>query len=217
MHRRLTLRDKPYTDMVLTLLVVLLFTVNHQQSNQRLIRLNIMFAMEDNMQEGDIITDGSAQFVIRKKSLYERIEELENAVQALAEQVVKRVNNKAPDDNGNVTINDISGNAATASNIQATGNSLGILLWDWFHRYGNNYVPADTSNKGWNALGLCIIYYTQSNMFKNQPSQYGQLVNIPADKGSEARQIWIPQYNGTLLQRGGNAATSMNDMAFSAV
>lgn len=169
------------------------------------------------MQEGDIITDGSAKFVIRKKSLYERIEELENAVQALAEQVVKRVNNKAPDDNGNVAINDISGNAATASNIQATGNSLGILLWDWFHRYGNNYVPADTSNKGWNELGLCIIYYTESNRFKNQPAQYGQLINIPADKGNEARQIWIPQYSGTLLQRGGNAASIMNDTAFSAV
>lgn len=51
----------------------------------------------------------------------------------------------------------------------------------------------------------------------SEKNHYGQLLNIPADKGSEARQIWIPQYSGTLLQRGGNAASIMNDMAFSAI
>lgn len=30
-------------------------------------------------------------------------------------------------------------------------------MWDTFHAYGENYVPADTSNQGWNALGVCSI------------------------------------------------------------
>ncbi|WP_301860453.1 hypothetical protein [uncultured Megasphaera sp.] len=149
------------------------------------------------------ITDGSAVFEVKN------INEINN--------VVKQVNGKYPV-NGNVDITDITGNAATASNIQATGNALGSLLLGWLHRYGVNYVPADTSNQGWNALGICIIYYDEANKFKNQPGQYGQLLNIPVDStGQKSRQIWIPQFSGQLLQRGGNASTVMNDQSFAAV
>ena len=86
-------------------------------------------------------------------------------------------------------------------------------LWDGMHSYPVNYVPADLSNVGWNQLGFCSIYYTQ-NIINNQPTQYGQLINIPADKNNESTQLWIEQYNGNLFSRGGNGSSRVNDIAF---
>lgn len=94
-----------------------------------------------------------------------------------------------------------------------TGNELGMLLWDMLHRYGTNYVPSDTSNRGWNSLGLCIIYYDEWKINK-QPDQYGQLINIPASKDNESTQIWIEQPNGTIYSRGGNDSINVNDAGF---
>lgn len=88
-----------------------------------------------------------------------------------------------------------------------------MLLWDMFHRYGINYVPSDTSNKGWNSLGLCIIYYSEFKI-NNQPGQYGQLINIPADLNNEATQIWIIQPTGEIYTRGGNDSININDITF---
>ena len=34
-------------------------------------------------------------------------------------------------------------------------------LWDTIHSYGKNYVPSDTSNKGWNKLGFASISYSE--------------------------------------------------------
>ena len=88
-----------------------------------------------------------------------------------------------------------------------------VNLWDVLHRYGENYVPTDTSNVGWNSLGVCIIFYTQF-VIKNQPAQFGQLINIPANKNMESMQIWVNQYGGQMYTRGGNASISVNDRAF---
>lgn len=82
-----------------------------------------------------------------------------------------------------------------------------------FHRYGVNYVPSDTSNHGWNSLGLCIIYYAE-NVIKNQPTRWGQLINIPADLNEESTQIWIAQSTGVIYTRRGNAIDSINGEAF---
>lgn len=84
------------------------------------------------------------------------------------------------------------------------------------HSYGVNYVPSDVSNQGWNKLGFCSLYYT-ANKLKNQPSQYGQLINLPADDGSESMQLWIGQSNGPLWYRGGNGDGRVNDKAFTEV
>lgn len=82
------------------------------------------------------------------------------------------------------------------------------------HTYPNNYVPADTSNAGWNSLGFCSIYYDTMKI-KNQPSRYGQLINIPATKdGVESIQLFIVQSSGTLLSRGGNGDIPVNDALF---
>ena len=89
-------------------------------------------------------------------------------------------------------------------------------LWDALHFYGSNYVPSDTTNKGWNSLGFASIYYTQ-NKIQQQPGQYGQLINIPADKGDESTQLWVEQYKGRLFYRGGNAQISINNTPFTTV
>lgn len=86
-------------------------------------------------------------------------------------------------------------------------------LWNGMHHYPVNYVPSDTSNSGWNKLGFCSIYYTQ-NKINNQPSVYGQLINIPADANNESTQLWIDQTNGNLFSRSGNGSTRVNDAPF---
>lgn len=146
------------------------------------------------MKIGDKITDGSATFLVRSTG------------------GVQSVNNVRPDDTGNINITNVD-NANTADAFSKTGNELGMLLWNMFHRYGINYVPSDTSNKGWNSLGLCIIFY---NDFKinNQPGQYGQLINIPADPFNESTQIWITQPNGEIYSRGGNDSIKINNATF---
>ena len=93
------------------------------------------------------------------------------------------------------------------------GSPTKQTLWGMFHSYAENYVPTDTSNAGWSALGLCIIYYTQ-NVLANQPGQYGQLINLSADSGNEACQIWISQPDGYMYTRSGNSSTAIDSKVF---
>lgn len=109
----------------------------------------------------------------------------------------------------------IAGGGTGANTISAACKALG-LDWDWFHRYGLNYVPPDVTNNWWNSLGLCLIYYTEVKI-KNQPSTYGQLLNIPADQHCESTQIWIEQDSGALYFRGGNNSNIVNDEVFTRV
>lgn len=88
------------------------------------------------------------------------------------------------------------------------------FLWSLLHSKGVNFVPSDVTNTGWNKLGVFSSYYTKS-VLKNQPTQYGQLINIPADKNStESTQLWIAQYSGKIYYRGGNGSVAVNDTAF---
>lgn len=89
-----------------------------------------------------------------------------------------------------------------------------ITLWEGMHAYPNNYAPSDVSNEGWNKLGFCSIYY-DTFILNNQPTQYGQLINIPATKdGHESTQLWIDQIYGCIRCRGGNWAIAVNDTPF---
>ncbi len=90
------------------------------------------------------------------------------------------------------------------------------VLWSWLHRYGENYVPTDTTNAGWNALGLCIIYYKET-LINNQPTRFGQLINIPADTNYESMQLFIEQNTGGIWKRGGNATIAINDLEFDTI
>ncbi len=87
-------------------------------------------------------------------------------------------------------------------------------LWDGMHYYPRNYVPADLSNIGWNKLGFCSIYYTEENKINNQPTRFGQLINIPADLDRESTQLWIEQSSCAIHSRGGNAKDNVNDVPF---
>ena len=89
-------------------------------------------------------------------------------------------------------------------------------LWDALHFYGLNYVPSNTTNEGWNSLGFTTIYYTQDKI-NHQPGQYGQLINIPANKGAESTQLWVAQAEGRLFYRGGNLQLSVDNTPFKAV
>lgn len=87
------------------------------------------------------------------------------------------------------------------------------VLWDYLHRLGRN-PTLPTTNAALNALGVFMSYFDQANKIANQPGQYGQLINLSADKGDESAQLWIEQPNGRMFHRGGNASTAINDTPF---
>ena len=85
---------------------------------------------------------------------------------------------------------------------------------DGLYYYPQNYVPADVSNDGWRALGFCSIYYLGDNKINNQPSSYGQLINMPIKDSLDIAQIWIRQVDGRIMSRGGNFNTRIDDIPF---
>ena len=86
-------------------------------------------------------------------------------------------------------------------------------LWDYLHRLGVN-PTLPTTNAALNALGVFMSFFNQKDKIANQPTQYGQLINLPADKGAESVQLWIEQHTGKMFHRGGNSATAINDTPF---
>ena len=111
------------------------------------------------------------------------------------------------------------GGTGTDSLANVTVGKAGTLdgnagLWDYLHRLGVN-PTLPTTNASLNTLGVFMSYFTQSNKIANQPTQYGQLINIPADKDSdESTQLWIEQSSGNIYHRGGNATIAINDTPF---
>lgn len=89
-------------------------------------------------------------------------------------------------------------------------------LWDTLHSYGKDYVPSDTSNEGWDKLGFASISYSQVKI-NNQPSEHGQLINIPYDQGTESTQLWLDQDTGLIHFRGGSAHHIVNNLPFKTV
>lgn len=86
-------------------------------------------------------------------------------------------------------------------------------LWDYLHRLGIN-PTLPTTNAALNALGVFMSFFNQNNKIANQPTQYGQLLNLPADKGAELAQLWIEQATGKMFHRGGNIASAVNSTPF---
>lgn len=79
--------------------------------------------------------------------------------------------------------------------------------------------PLPSTNSEISKLGMFTTYYTKNNTFKNQPTQYGQLINIPPgiDDTNESMQIWIEQFSGQMYTRGGNLNNPIADRKFQAV
>lgn len=86
-------------------------------------------------------------------------------------------------------------------------------LWDYLHRLGVN-PTLPTTNAALDALGVFISYFDQKDKIANQPTKYGQLLNLPADKGQEACQFWVEQNSGRLYHRGGDGSNVVNDTPF---
>lgn len=86
-------------------------------------------------------------------------------------------------------------------------------LWDYLHRLGVN-PTLPTTNAALNALGVFMSYFDQNDKIANQPTQCGQLINLPADKNAESMQLWIEQCNGKMFHRGGNGEAAINDTPF---
>ena len=111
------------------------------------------------------------------------------------------------------------GGTGTDSLANVTVGKAGTLdgdagLWDYLHRKGTNFAPP-TGNVALNALGMFISSYNKASIFKNQPGQYGQLVNIPQFRdNAESTQFWIEQNGGRLYYRGGNSSIVVNDTPF---
>lgn len=85
------------------------------------------------------------------------------------------------------------------------------------HNKPENFVIPST-NSEISKLGMFITYYTRY-VIKNQPTQYGQLINIPPgiDDTNEVMQIWIEQNSGQLYTRGGNSDNAIVDRIFDPV
>lgn len=86
-------------------------------------------------------------------------------------------------------------------------------LWDYLHRMGEN-PTLPTTNTALNALGVFMSYFSQKDKIANQPTQHGQLLNIPADKGAESAQLWIEQATGKMFHRGGSSSNAINATSF---
>nr|DAQ48164.1 MAG TPA: hypothetical protein [Bacteriophage sp.] len=98
-----------------------------------------------------------------------------------------------------------------------TGDTAGKLLWNMLHSKGENF-ELPTENAEINKLGIFSSYYNVKDKFKNQPAQYGQLINFPAAQDQEGTQIWISQdasYRAEGIRyRCGNAKNKMSDQIF---
>lgn len=86
-------------------------------------------------------------------------------------------------------------------------------LWAYLHRLGVN-PTLPTTNAALNALGVFMSYFDQKDKIANQPTQYGQLINLPASKGAESAQLWMEQPNGRLYHRSVNGSIAANDTPF---
>ena len=110
------------------------------------------------------------------------------------------------------------GGTGTDSLANVTVGKAGTLvgdagLWDYLHRLGVN-PTLPTTNAALNALGVFMSYFDQKDKIANQPTQYGQLINLPADKRAESAQLWIEQHTGKMFHRGGNGEVAINDTPF---
>lgn len=90
-------------------------------------------------------------------------------------------------------------------------NVFGLL-----HKYPTNTSFANLSNQQWNQKGVFSCYFNQNGRFENQPTQYGQLINLTPESNNsvECAQIWIAQNGGDVWTRGGNGANAVKDRGF---
>ena len=111
------------------------------------------------------------------------------------------------------------GGTGTDSLANITVGKAGTLdgnagLWNYLHRLdGSTGLP--TTNEALSALGVFMRSFHTSAQFSNQPTQLGQLLNIPPSLGNKSGcQLWIDNPDGRLYHRGGNGSIAINDTPF---
>lgn len=91
-----------------------------------------------------------------------------------------------------------------------TGNE-GFL--NYLHRHNNTTLPK--TNSELNKLGIFVRYFSGDGKIDNQPTTWGQLINLPIGADSEEScQLWLQQSSGSMWHRGGNAETPVNNKPF---
>ena len=91
-----------------------------------------------------------------------------------------------------------------------TGNES---LYNYLHRHNNTAIPK--TNYEINKLGIFVRYFAGWGQIDNQPTEWGQLINLPVGiDNNESCQLWIEQFSGKLYHRGGNASNKVNDNKF---
>ena len=87
-------------------------------------------------------------------------------------------------------------------------------LWKYLHRFGVN-PTLPTTNVDMNKMGVFSSFVSGEGKFNNQPTPWGQLINLPATNDSEeATQLWIEQYTGKMWHRGGNGDNNISNTPF---
>ena len=133
-------------------------------------------------------------------------------------EFVHALNNELLTDFGNLLqekVNDIDTSYAAKAELNSLDSKKvdKSKLWEALHSQDAATLTGLT-NAQWNALGLFIRYFSSTDNFENQPTQYGQLINIPATKGDESTQLWIEQSNGRIYARGVNASKPVKNEVF---
>lgn len=91
-----------------------------------------------------------------------------------------------------------------------TGNES---LYNYLHRHNNTAIPK--TNYEINKLGIFARYFAGWGQIDNQPTEWGQLINLPVGIDSnESCQLWLQQASGSLWHRGGNTGIPVNNQPF---
>lgn len=103
---------------------------------------------------------------------------------------------------------------ATTDDVDALKLSMlsdNKALFNYLHRLGANLVLPDGNSENFN-LGIFSSQYDTRNVIANQPTTYGQLINIPAYR-YWGTQFWI-DYSGSLFYRGADYSENINEKPF---
>lgn len=84
-------------------------------------------------------------------------------------------------------------------------------LREYLHRFGENATPP-TAGHDVNNWGIFSSYY-KSKVIDNQPTDYGQLINLPPDNSYVTTQLWL-DYTGKMFYRGAGYNGVINDIPF---
>ena len=104
----------------------------------------------------------------------------------------------------------------TLDNVAPVNNN--IKMWNWFHRYPYTDFTNGLTTLEWINKGLFSCFFTQNQTFPLKPSNWGQLINIPATEPytgvSEAFQLFIAQSSGNIYCRGTNQDKQLDKVPF---